>query len=44
LIYNNSIQSALLPDEWKLAEVTALHKKGAKNDRGNYSPFSLTML
>ena len=42
LIYNKSLQSGVLPSEWKLAEVTAVHKKGSKSDRGNYRPISLT--
>jgi len=31
-----------LPDDWKLAEVTAIYKKGSKSDAGNYRPVSLT--
>jgi len=31
-----------LPNDWKLTEVTAVHKKGFKSDSGNYRPISLT--
>ena len=31
-----------LPSDWKLAEVTAVFKKGVKTDRGNYRLVSLT--
>ena len=42
LIYNKSLNSGVLPSEWKLAEVTAVYKKGPKSDRSNYRPISLT--
>jgi len=42
LIYSKSLKSGELPLDWKLAEVTAIHKKGSKNDRTNYRPVSLT--
>ena len=32
----------MLPHNWKLADITPLHKKGAKNVRKNYRPVSLT--
>ena len=42
LIYNKTLQSGKLPSDWKLAEVTAIYKKGPKSDTGNYRPVSLT--
>jgi len=33
LIFKKSISVAALPADWKLAEVTAVHKKGSKSDR-----------
>ena len=44
LIYNKTLQSGKLPSDWKLAEVTAIYKKGPKSDRPyrNYRPVSLT--
>ena len=37
-----SLSLGILSTDWKLAEVTALYKKGSKSDRGNYRPISLT--
>jgi len=41
-IFQKSLFLGTLPSEWKLAEVTALHKKGPKLHRANYRPVSLT--
>ena len=42
IIYMKSLSLGIIPTDWKLAEVTALYKKGSKSDRGNYRPVSLT--
>ena len=41
-VFNASLASGMLPHNWKLADITPLHKKGAKSDRKNYRPVSLT--
>ena len=44
-IYTASINSGTIPDDWKLANVTAIYKnKGKKNVAGNYRPVSLTSI
>merc|ERR1711963_259333 len=42
MIFNKSLESGKLPDDWKTAIVTAIHKKGSKNAASNYRPVSLT--
>ena len=44
LIYNMSYKTGLIPDEWKLAHVVPVHKKGCKASVDNYRPISLTCL
>ena len=39
-----SWQSGELPRDWKLANISAIHKKGSKNDPNNYRPISLTAI
>jgi hypothetical protein len=43
-LYNNTLKSHEIPDEWRSALITALFKKGAKSDPGNYRPVSLTCI
>jgi len=42
LIFRISLEFGTLPTDWKLAEVTAVHKKGSKSDSGNYTPINWT--
>jgi len=42
MIYEKSLQEGKLPDDWKVATVIPIYKKGSKNDAGNYRPVSLT--
>ena len=42
LIFRRSLKFGTLPTDWKLAEVTAVHKKGSKSDSGNYTPINWT--
>ena len=44
IIFNKSLESGKLPYDWKTAIVTAIHKKGSKNEAGNYRPVSLTCI
>ena len=41
-IYQCSWMSGEVPEDWRLANVTPIYKKGHKEDPGNYSSVSLT--
>ncbi len=43
-IFNYSITSCSVPLDWKLANVTPIHKKEDKSQAENYSPISLTFV
>ncbi|TRZ08707.1 hypothetical protein HGM15179_018383 [Zosterops borbonicus] len=42
IIYNQSWLTGEVLDDWKLANVIPIHKKGGQEDPGNYRPVSLT--
>ena len=42
ILFNNSIQSGSLPQDWRDAYVSPIHKKGSRTKSGNYRPVSLT--
>ncbi|RMC08869.1 hypothetical protein DUI87_13863 [Hirundo rustica rustica] len=42
IIYHQSWITGKVPDDWKLANVTPIHKKGGREDPSNYRPVSLT--
>ena len=41
-IFSKSLAEGQVPDDWKHANVTPLHKIGNRNDPANYRPISLT--
>jgi hypothetical protein len=41
-IFRESLRSGKVPDDWKVANVAAIFKKGVRWDPGNYRPVSLT--
>jgi retron-type reverse transcriptase len=40
-ILNLSISTGIFPEEWKVARVVPIHKKGSLQDRGNFRPVSI---
>jgi len=45
IIFNESLRTGKLPNEWKLAHVTPIYKnKGSPNLAVNYRPVSLTSI
>ena len=44
IIFNKSLQTGTVPDQWKKANVSAVLKKGQRYDPANYRPVSLTCL
>ncbi|KFW68850.1 hypothetical protein AS28_04328, partial [Pygoscelis adeliae] len=42
IIYQQSWLTGEVPDDWRLANVMPIYKKGRKEDPGNYRPVSLT--
>jgi len=42
MIFNRSLDDGIVPQDWKMANVTPVFKKGSRHDPGNYRPVSLT--
>ncbi|KFV65971.1 RNA-directed DNA polymerase from mobile element jockey, partial [Dryobates pubescens] len=42
IIFQQSWLTGDVPDDWKLANAMPIHKKGQKEEPGNYRPVSLT--
>lgn len=41
MIFRKSVESGIFPEEWKLAKVTPVFKKGERTDVNNYRPISV---
>ena len=41
-IFNSSLESGQVPEDWRVANVTPLLKKGSREELGNYRPVSST--
>ena len=44
IIFNQSINTSCVPNLWKQANITPIHKKGARNKPQNFRPVSLTSI
>ena len=43
-LFNISLEKGQVPQDWKVAEVVAIFKKGSRSETGNYRPVSLTCI
>ena len=42
ILFNQSMQTGMVPQDWRDANITPLHKKGPRSCKKNYRPVSLT--
>ena len=43
-LFNRSLDTGEIPDDWLKADIVALYKKGSRNEVSNYRPVSLTCI
>ena len=43
-LFQKSLEEGYVPAEWRMACITAIHKKDAKDNCGNYRPVSITSI
>lgn len=43
-LFNQSLVTGVVPEDWKLANVVPIHKKGSREESSNYRPVSLTSI
>ena len=44
IIYQHSLLTGEVPEDWRLANVTPIYMKGCQEDSGNYRPVRLTLV
>ena len=44
IVFRKSLDEECLPEDWKLARVVPIYKRGARKSPGNYRPVSLTSI
>lgn len=44
MIFNKSLNEGIVPEDWKMANVTSIFKKGDRTCAANYRPISLTSI